>query len=238
MSESALQPEEWRSALSARINEVRQAEAEVEQLKRSLAHISSAYVLVFDVDTEDEAVYIMDVEQQRGVVLAFELQHDAEEYARSLEALDLDSARVVHGSSETSVQALDLEVLVVSSREADFRVAMVLDGDLSIHTSAGGAAGCAVEGLGPLSSADGPASADELSSTGGLGDFISPWDFISPGWPLFNGMVPGQAADEEPPESVTIAVSMVPEDMYAGRCGATWEVWLGWVRCGASWEVG
>ena len=42
------------------------------------------------------------------------------------------------GGSEMSVQALDLEVLVVSSREADFRVAMVFDGDLSIGTAGSG----------------------------------------------------------------------------------------------------
>ena len=60
-STSAAEPDEWRSALSARIAEVRASEAEAEQLSKGLAHIKHAFVLVFDVDTEDEAVYIMDV---------------------------------------------------------------------------------------------------------------------------------------------------------------------------------
>ena len=52
--------------------------------------------------------------------------------------LDADGGRLDDGGSEMSVQALDLEVLVVSSREADFRVAMVFDGDLSIGTAGSG----------------------------------------------------------------------------------------------------
>ena len=132
----AFRPEDW-SALSSRISEVKEAEEESAALKQKLSRISHAFVLVFDVDTEDEAVYIMDVEDEQGVVLAFETKSDAEEYARSLEALDMDAARQLQDSVETSVQALDLEVLVVSSREADFRVAMVFDGDLSIRTSGG-----------------------------------------------------------------------------------------------------
>ena len=75
--ESAAEPDEWRSALSARISEVRASEAEAEELSKQLAHVKHAFVLVFDVDTEEEAVYIMDVEEQRGVVLAFETKYDA-----------------------------------------------------------------------------------------------------------------------------------------------------------------
>jgi len=196
-STSAVEPDEWRSALSARIAEVRASEAEAEQLSKGLAHIKHAFVLVFDVDTEDEAVYIMDVEQQRGVVLAFETEGDAEEYARSLEALDMDSARVVHGGSETSVQALDLEVLVVSSREANFRVAMVFDGDLSFSSSSSGSA------------------ADELGvfELDGAG-----LPFTGEAGLLFTETASGDK--DEAAEYVTIAVSMVPEDMYAGRSSA------------------
>ena len=196
-STSAVEPDEWRSALSARIAEVRASEAEAEQLRKGLAHIKHAFVLVFDVDTEDEAVYIMDVEQQRGVVLAFETEGDAEEYARSLEALDMDNARVVHGSSETSVQALDLEVLVVSSREANFRVAMVFDGDLSFSSSSSGSA------------------ADELGvfELDGAG-----LPFTGEAGLLFTETASGDK--DEAAEYVTIAVSMVPEDMYAGRSSA------------------
>lgn len=197
MHMSAVEPDEWSSALSARIAEVRASEVEAEQLSKGLAHISHAFVLVFDVDTEDEAVYIMDVEQQRGVVLAFETRYDAEEYARSLEALDMDNARVVHGSSETSVQALDLEVLVVSSREANFRVAMVFDGDLSFSASSSGSA------------------ADELGAfePGGTG-----LPFTGEAGLLFTETASGD--EDEAAEYVTIAVSMVPEDMYAGRSSA------------------
>ena len=197
-STSAAEPDEWRSALSARIAEVRASEAEAEQLSKGLAHIKHAFVLVFDVDTEDEAVYIMDVEQQHGVVLAFETEGDAEEYARSLEALDMDSARVVaHGGSETSVQALDLEVLVVSSREANFRVAMVFDGDLSFSSSSSGSA------------------ADELGvfELDGAG-----LPFTGEAGLLFTETASGD--EDEAAEYVTIAVSMVPEDMYAGRSSA------------------
>lgn len=197
-STSAAEPDEWRSALSARIAEVRASEAEAEQLSKGLAHIKHAFVLVFDVDTEDEAVYIMDVEQQHGVVLAFETEGDAEEYARSLEALDMDSARVVtHGGSETSVQALDLEVLVVSSREANFRVAMVFDGDLSFSSSSSGSA------------------ADELGvfELDGAG-----LPFTGEAGLLFTETASGD--ENEAAEYVTIAVSMVPEDMYAGRSSA------------------
>ena len=75
--ESAAEPDEWRSALSARISELRASEAEAEELSKQLAHVKHAFVLVFDVDTEEEAVYIMDVEEQRGVVLAFETKYDA-----------------------------------------------------------------------------------------------------------------------------------------------------------------
>lgn len=207
-STSAVEPDEWRSALSARITEVRASEAEAEQLSKGLAHIKHAFVLVFDVDTEDEAVYIMDVgtdsdgtdsdvEQQRGVVLAFETRYDAEEYARSFEALDMDGARVDHGSSETSVQALDLEVLVVSSREANFRVAMVFDGDLSFSASSSGSA------------------ADEL---GGLEPDGAGLPFTGEAGLLFTETASGD--EDEAAEYVTIAVSMVPDDMYAGRSSA------------------
>lgn len=186
--ESAAEPDEWRSALSARISEVRASEAEAEELSKQLAHVKHAFVLVFDVDTEEEAVYIMDVEEQRGVVLAFETKYDAEQYARSLEVLDADGGRLDDGGSEMSVQALDLEVLVVSSREADFRVAMVFDGDLSIGTAGSDEAGV----LG--------ADAAGLNLTEA-------------------GLLIGETGDEDA-QYVTIAVTMVPEDMYAGRSSA------------------
>ena len=71
----------------------------------------------------------MEVEDDEGedhVVLAFERRDDAEAYARSLHAdAPLDS--------EAEVQALDLEALIVTSREADFRVALVFAGDLEVH---------------------------------------------------------------------------------------------------------
>lgn len=191
--ESAVEPDEWRSALSARIAQLRASEAEAEELSKQLAHIKHAFVLVFDVDTEEEAVYIMDVEEQRGVVLAFETKYDAEQYARSLEVLDVDGGqdggRLDDGSAEMSVQALDLEVLVVSSREADFRVAMVFDGDLSFSTAGSDEAG--------VVGADGAG----LNLTGDAGLLLA-------------------ETGDEAAQYVTIAVTMVPEDMYAGRSSA------------------
>ena len=93
-----------------------------EQLQTRLESMDMAWVLVFDADTEEEAVYSMEVDEEEGshVVLAFEDKLEAERYAVSL--------REEAYSSDASVQALDVEALVVTSRDADFRVGIVFKG--------------------------------------------------------------------------------------------------------------
>jgi len=65
------------------------------------------------------------------VVLAFEDREDAETYAASL-----SDAEVISGGyeGEASVQGLDVEALVVTSRDADFQVGLVFSGDLVAET--------------------------------------------------------------------------------------------------------
>jgi len=96
-----------------------------EHLKQRLDALPHAWVIVFDVDTDEEAVYSMELPQEdKNVVAAFENREDAERYAGTLSEME---------ESEPSVQALDFEALVVSSREADFRVALVFSGDVQNH---------------------------------------------------------------------------------------------------------
>lgn len=124
------------SELASRIDGVKESE----ELERRLMSLPHAWVLVFEADTEDEAVYSMEVEDDPGddhVVLAFERREDAEAYARSLHA---DAPL----ESKAEVQALDLEALIVTSREADFRVALVFAGDLEVHEA------LKLEGLAPI----------------------------------------------------------------------------------------
>ena len=208
--ERALMPSDW-STLSSRIAEVREAEKEQDEVREKLNKMPHAFVLVFDVDTDDEcarrleplsrrltklserslparspvphswlapalisrppffdarAVYSMEVEDDQGVVLAFESNYDAERYARSLAIMERDAEE---DFEEASVQALDLEALVVSSHEADFRVAMVFSGDLTVTSAA------------------------ELP------------------------YIMRESGVEPPPGAVTIAVTLVPEDMYEGK---------------------
>ena len=113
----------------------------------------------------------MEVEDDKGVVLAFESREDADTYANSLAVMEADDPDY----EQASVQALDLEALVVSSHEADFRVAIVFSGDLSVTPGSGG---------------DSPS--------------------------LIMRRGPG-AAGGPPPDAVTIAVTLVPEDMFEGR---------------------
>jgi len=93
-------------------------------LQRRIEGLEQAWVLVFNEDTDDEAVYSMEVAQEGGahVVLAFEDKAEAESYALSLREDLLDEV--------ASVQALDVEALVVTSREAAFKVGIVFQGDL------------------------------------------------------------------------------------------------------------
>jgi len=100
------------------------------QLERRLDALEQAWVLVFDADTDEEAVYSMDMhEEDAHVVLAFECAAEARQYAETLrdeEPYD----------SVASVQALDVAALVITSREADFRVGVVFKGDLATEESA------------------------------------------------------------------------------------------------------
>jgi len=162
--ERALMPSDM-STLSSRIAEVREAEKEQDEVRDKISKMPHAFVLVFDVDTDDEAVYSMEVEEDKGVVLAFESNYDAERYARSLAIMEHEE----EDYEEASVQALDLEALVVSSHEADFRVAMVFSGDLTVTSTA------------------------ELP------------------------YIMRESGVEPPPGAVTIAVTLVPEDMYEGK---------------------
>jgi len=111
------------SALSSRISALRESTT----LEDRLVAISHAFVLVFDADTDDEAVYSMEMSEEGNahVVLAFEDREDAEKYALSLR----DDATFA-GEGVASVQALDVEALVVTSRDADFLVGIVFRGDL------------------------------------------------------------------------------------------------------------
>lgn len=121
------------TALSRRISSVQ----EQDELRGRLEALPQAYVLVFNEDTDDETVYSMEVaaEGETPVVLAFESEEDAALYAESLEQSgEMDEDDVA------SVQALDVEALVVTSREADIRVAIVFKGDLEAAESDSSAA--------------------------------------------------------------------------------------------------
>lgn len=111
------------STLARRISSVQESE----ELRARLEGLEQAYVLVFDEDTEDETVYSMEVEQEGDapVVLAFECEVEAAQYARSITLTEEE-----FDESVASVQALDVEALVVTSRDADIRVAIVFRGDL------------------------------------------------------------------------------------------------------------
>ena len=89
------------------------------ELTRRCEALSAAWVLVFDAETDDEAVYSMQIgdDEDAHAVLAFEEEADAKRYALSL--------RDEPNSSTAAVQALDFEALVVTSRDAEFAVAVV-----------------------------------------------------------------------------------------------------------------
>lgn len=102
------------------------------ELEQRFEALPSAWVLVFDAETEDEAVYSMQIEGESSadeshVVLAFEDMRDAERYALSL--TDEPYA------APPAAQELDFEALVVTSRDAEFGVAVVFKGDLGEQTT-------------------------------------------------------------------------------------------------------
>eukprot|EP00965_Chrysotila_dentata_P194846 6176626-Pleurochrysis_carterae.AAC.1 len=113
------------SELARRMSSVRKNE----ELRAQLEAMPCAWVLVLDQDTEHEAVYSTTVgEDDERVVIAFEDDADAKNYAEGFQDKLLSES--VEPATSVTLQALDLEALVVSSREADFRVAVVFKGDV------------------------------------------------------------------------------------------------------------
>jgi len=113
------------SELARRMSSVRKNE----ELRARLEAMPCAWVLVLDQDTEHEAVYSTTVgEDDERVVIAFEDDADAKNYAEGFQDKLLSES--VEPATSVTLQALDLEALVVSSREADFRVAVVFKGDV------------------------------------------------------------------------------------------------------------
>jgi len=161
-----------------------------EQLQTRLESMDMAWVLVFDADTEEEAVYSMEVDEEEGshVVLAFEDKLEAEQYAVSL--------REEAYSSDASVQALDVEALVVTSRDADFRVGIVFKGDLTSYSGEEAKEESASMGL-----------PDDWSSTMDISSFITT----------------GLDEEEErrkvqrKKERVSVSITMVPETCFEGK---------------------
>lgn len=98
-------------------------------LEQRLEALEQAWVLVFDAETDEEAVYSMEMVEEGGahVVLAFECATEAQRYAETLEDEAYDGT--------ASVQPLDVAALVITSREADFRVGVVFKGDFQVEDS-------------------------------------------------------------------------------------------------------
>jgi hypothetical protein len=195
---------------------------ENESVQQRLVSMEHAWVLVFDADTEDEAVYSMEVDEDGDshVVLAFEDRDEAERYAVSL--------REEAYSGDASVQALDVEALVVTSRDADFRVGIVFRGDLTTYTAAS-----ARQGLRDAASAaaddDGmgagfPASPAELArslgmSAADLSSFITSGNDgaeMADGEDAANGRAAGGSSGPLR-ERVSVSITMVPETCFEGK---------------------
>ena len=110
-------------AIYKALNTKMKALAQKEKLVQKIQEMPAAWVLVFEPDTVHESVYSIHLPNiERNIVIAFEQEDDAMHF---VQALHQDSDELV-----PTVQALDLETLVVSSREAEFQVALVLRGDL------------------------------------------------------------------------------------------------------------
>ena len=107
------------SQLASRIESVQESNT----LEQRLEALEQAWVLVFDAETDEEAVYSMEMEEEEGahVVLAFECATEAKRYAETLREKVYEDV--------ATVQALDVAALVITSREADFRVGVVFKGD-------------------------------------------------------------------------------------------------------------
>jgi len=125
------EPFPWKRELETLAERMISVKSEYE-LAQKFEALSSAWVLVFDPETDEEAVYSMQIEEgaavdEAHVVLAFEDVKDAERYALSLTEEPY--------STPPTVQELDFEALVVTSRDASFGVAVVFKGDLGEYLS-------------------------------------------------------------------------------------------------------
>lgn len=192
--------QEMMAELSLRLEELR----ERERVRRRFESMPHAWVLVFDPDSEDEAVYSIELAQaDEHVVVAFEDEEEAHLYANTLDATEFGEGAV------PSVQALDLETLVVSSREANFRVALVLQGDLRHRDDV---------------------PTDWEVDTAAAGDVGTPWlsgtlSPLSPPPPLpslsppYSQYITMGSASTAPPPPPPLAVSftMVPDELFADR---------------------
>ena len=212
VEEAALNDHDWDlSKLAERISVVR----ETDSVRVRLEALEQAWVLVFDEDTDDEAVYSMEVgADEAHVVLAFEDHDEAERYALSLQDEAYDSI--------PSVQALDVEALVVTSRDADFRVGMVFRGGLS--------ANAAKDELSALITSVLPTTPLGLSITmvpDGLFEDKTSADFLDPSedpvWVLVHDEGTGDAQYFSMTLNGTSSVVCFKDEDAASRCGLALE---------------
>lgn len=172
------------TSLAARIEEVQVAESVQDRLES----LRQAYVLVYDADTELECVYSMELKagEQVEVVLAFDGESQAEKYANWLQEES--------GEPAPTLQALDLEALIVTSREADFRVAVVFEEDMQNAAANGDAT-------------DDSSARSEASRRD---------DVVQQLYSQFPaGMFAGM-----PRKNFNLPLTMVPDTLYAGKTSA------------------
>ena len=167
-------------------------------MQQRLEALPCAWVLVFDADTEEEAVYSMEMDSEQHVVLAFEDREEAEQYALSLRDSpeELGQPHLAGYESLASVQGLDVEALVVTSRDADFKVGVVFKGDLI-----------------PV---DPPSSS---SSLGGVETRDTAPDTVPPfitGFPSLDAGLAEVGASSAGPR-VAVSITMVPDACFEGR---------------------
>lgn len=123
------------NTLSSRITEVQQSDA----LRARLASMRSAFILIYDVDTDDEQLFttsITDGDVNTVIIPAFEDRMQAEQFAS---AMLVDDDDYVSDEAFISVLRVDLEDLAITSSSIrDVHVAVQLtedDGDRdSDHT--------------------------------------------------------------------------------------------------------
>ena len=182
------------STLASRMRAIQESES----VQQRLEALPCAWVLVFDADTEEEAVYSMEMDSEQHVVLAFEDREEAEQYALSLRDSpeELGQPHLAGYESLASVQGLDVEALVVTSRDADFKVGVVFKGDLI-----------------PV---DPPSSS---SSLGGVETRDTAPDTVPPfitGFPSLDAGLAEVGASSAGPR-VAVSITMVPDACFEGR---------------------